>query len=508
MRRKVGALLSYVMMGVEIVSTLFLTPFIIRNLGQAEYGIYKLSAAIVSYLFLLDLGVGNAVVRYIAKFRVENNIIQSRKFLGISTLYYLVVAVLCLFLGVFLIAIYPYAFAKGLSSDEIILGRKLLGIAVLTSAVSLGTTGFSNTIVAYERFEISKGLGIVQVLLRIAIIILLLRLGFRSIGIVLANLFLTIFIKLFNVAYVLGSLKIRPCFKDLDKSFIKEIIVYSSFILLQMVATQINMFADEIMLGAFVVASSYLIGIYGVGHQITEYFQSLGNAITGVLMPGVVRMVEGKCSNDEIQSEMTRIGRIIFMILSFVWIGFLLLGRDFISLWAGHDYVDAYYVTLLISFVYVFILSENVGSQILWAKNQHKEQSIMKIIVVIVNVFATYYLIKWKPLIGATIGTAMALIIGDIIIMNIIFTKKFGFRIGRYYLDIFKGIIPSLTVSLICGYAFRLIAIKGWIGLFLTVLVMTTSYIICMVGFGLNDTERNMIIGMFKKISSFRMKQK
>lgn len=82
MNRKIGVILSYVMMVFEVLSTLLLTPFIVRTLGQAEYGVYKLSAAIVAYLLLLDLGVGNAVTKYAAQYRVEGDVQQSRRFLG------------------------------------------------------------------------------------------------------------------------------------------------------------------------------------------------------------------------------------------------------------------------------------------------------------------------------------------------------------------------------------------------------------------------------------------
>lgn len=80
MGRKIGVVLSYLLMIFEVLSTLLLTPFILRTLGQAEYGVFKLSAAVTAYMLLLDLGVGNAVTRYVAKFKVEGNIEQSRKF--------------------------------------------------------------------------------------------------------------------------------------------------------------------------------------------------------------------------------------------------------------------------------------------------------------------------------------------------------------------------------------------------------------------------------------------
>ena len=63
MGRKQGVILSYILMIFEVLSTLLITPFLIRTLGQAEYGVYKLSASITAYLLLLDLGVGNAIIR-------------------------------------------------------------------------------------------------------------------------------------------------------------------------------------------------------------------------------------------------------------------------------------------------------------------------------------------------------------------------------------------------------------------------------------------------------------
>ena len=73
MSRKIGLVFSYGVMITEIVSAMFVTPFIIRSLGQAEYGIYQLTSSITAYLIIFDLGVGNSVIRYMAKFRANND---------------------------------------------------------------------------------------------------------------------------------------------------------------------------------------------------------------------------------------------------------------------------------------------------------------------------------------------------------------------------------------------------------------------------------------------------
>ena len=121
---------------------------------------------------------------------------------------------------------------------------------------------------------------------------------------------------------------------------------------------------------------------------------------------------------------MIRIGRIIFMALSVIYVGFIVCGREFIVLWAGNDNTNAYYVTAILMSAYIIILTESIGSQILWALNEHKEQSFMKIAVVLLNILLTAFLIKWNPLIGATIGTFISLFLGDVVVLTIILKKK------------------------------------------------------------------------------------
>ena len=68
---KAGAVLNYVVIILNIGVGLLYTPYMLRMLGQNEYGLYSLVASVISYLTILDLGLGNAVVRYTAKFRTE-----------------------------------------------------------------------------------------------------------------------------------------------------------------------------------------------------------------------------------------------------------------------------------------------------------------------------------------------------------------------------------------------------------------------------------------------------
>ncbi len=484
----------------EVLSTLLLTPFIIRTLGQAEYGVFKLTASINAYLLLLDLGVGNAIIRYIAKFRVNKDRIQERRFLGVATVFYTSVALIAVIAGIVLIAIFPSAFSKGLSPEEVSLGQKLLCITMVNSAITLATAAYNNVIIAYERFYISKGSSIIQIIVRMILTYVSLKMGMGSVGIVTVNLLMTIILRSFVVIYVFSSIRLFPMLHGVNFSFVKEIVVYSSLVLLQMVATQLNATIGHILIGSLVTSSAVILAVYGIGMQVVQYFQSIGSAFNGVLMPGLVKMVENKASPKQLTDEMARIGRIIFMILVLIWSVFVINGREFIILWAGVENEDAFYVTVILMTAYVLILSELVGSQILWAMNAHKEQAYMKISIVICNLVLTIFLIKWNPLIGATIGTFISLILGDVGVMNFIFVKKLKINLSYYYKALFKGIIWCVLISLFVGYLVNLVLPIGWIWFFVKSFVMVVVYAASMLLFGFNQYEKNLCKSIIKKI--------
>lgn len=500
MNRKVGVILSYCLMFIEVLSTLFLTPFVIRSLGQGEYGVYRLATAVNAYLLLLDLGVGNATTRYIAKYKAENDKFSEKSFLGIATIYYAGVAGITIVSGIILILVFPNVFATGLTYDEIILGQKLLGITMLNSAITLGTTAYTNTIVAYEHFGVSKGVAIGELIIRSGLTLFVLKIGSGSVGLVSINLITTVICRAIFIIYVRIQLKLYPIFKGIKKGFVKEVFVYSSFVLLQMIATQLNQSVDQILLGMFVASSSAIIGVYAIGAQIVQYFISIGSAFKGVMMPGIVGMVSRKASDRVLIDEMIRIGRITYMILALLWIGFVICGKRFINLWAGAGNIEAYSVSVILMFAQMFLLTLSVGQYVLWALNEHKELAILKILVVICNIFLTIILINWKPLLGATIGTFISLILGDVVAMTFVYKKKLNLKIHNYYAKLLKGITVCMGISGMVGFITDKFLPYTWYGMIALAFVITFIYCVSMYLFGMNKYEKNLINLLINKV--------
>ena len=72
-QRKFGTILSYVQIIVSNTISLVYTPYMLRVMGQSEYGIYGTANSFISYLSVLSMGVGGAYIRFNAKCRVNND---------------------------------------------------------------------------------------------------------------------------------------------------------------------------------------------------------------------------------------------------------------------------------------------------------------------------------------------------------------------------------------------------------------------------------------------------
>lgn len=502
MNRKIGVIYSYAFMIVEVFSAMLFTPFFIRSLGPSEYGVYQLVSSITTYLMLLDLGIGTAVIRYIAKYRATNDKKKQEEFLGIATAFYAIIAIVVLIIGAVLFIIFPEVFAKGLSETEISIGRKLLFVNVLSTACSLASTGYAAAITAYERFSFSKGKNIIFVIVRICVLILVLKFGAKSLGVVTVYLVFNVISRIIDVFYVSKKLDVHIKFAKFDKMFIKETVSFSAFVTLQMIATQINSMTDSVLLGILVKDASFIISVYGVGIQIVNYFKSVGSHVNGVLMAGVVRLVESGANAKALQDEMVRIGRIVFMMLGLVFAVFVVNGEDFIVLWAGESYQQGYIVAVAIMVPTMFTLVQAIGNQILWAMDKHRMQAVIQIVSAALNIILTAFLIKRNPLIGAVISSVIALTVGDVLCMNAIFKKEIGISLTGYYKGLCKGILPSLLLSAAAGFLFDLLGLSkyGWLGFLVNCGVMFLIYGICMLWFGMNSSEKRMIFNVFHKI--------
>jgi O-antigen/teichoic acid export membrane protein len=196
---KAGALLSYASIFVSIIIGLLYTPIMLRLLGQSEYGLYSLIGSVVGYLSILDLGLGNAIVRYTARNRAVGDKEAESSLNGMFIALYSVIAVLTIAIGAVLYINIDNMFAASLSAIELQKAKIMMLLLIFNFAVSFPLGVFSSLIQAHEKFVFFKLLGIVRSVLNPLIILPLLFFGYGSVAMVVVHTVLNITFLLINV---------------------------------------------------------------------------------------------------------------------------------------------------------------------------------------------------------------------------------------------------------------------------------------------------------------------
>ena len=120
---KKGVALSYIIIFLTNAIGLVLTPFIIRSLGKAEYGLYTMIGALVGYMTILDFGLNNTIIRFVAKYRAQNKKEDEENFLAHSFIMYGAISILVFVLGYIGYINLDNLYSNTLSFDEIHKGR-------------------------------------------------------------------------------------------------------------------------------------------------------------------------------------------------------------------------------------------------------------------------------------------------------------------------------------------------------------------------------------------------
>ena len=497
-QRKAGVLLSYAGEVVKILVNLVYTPIMLHLLGQSEYGLYQLVYSVVSYLGLLSLGFGSSYLRFYSKYKVQRDEDGVAKLNGMFMLIFCSISVICVLCGAVMIENIRGIFGTGLTDNEYETARVLMSLLIINLALTFPNSVFNCSITAHERFLFQKLLILLQNIFSSFLTLPLLIMGYGSIGMVSITTFLTFAVLITNVFYCFRKLHIKFKFKGFQARLLEEMWIFTFFIFLNQIIDQINWSVDKFLLGRLVGTTA--VAVYGVGGQINTLYIQFSSSVSNVFIPKVNWIVAESNDAAQLTRLFTKVGRIQLMVLGLILSGFICFGVPFVKIWAGSEYDGSYIVALLLIIPVTVPLIQNLGVEIQRAKNMHKARAVVYLVIAIVNVFISIPLIKFMGPAGAALGTAISLIVGNIIFMNWYYQARIGLNMLYFWKEIAK-VIPSLIVPFVVGVIImRFTNITGLISLGVFATIYTVVYGLSMYFFGMNAEEKQLVVGPIKKI--------
>lgn len=495
---KIGALLSYLVLALQNLVGLLYTPFMLRMMGKSEYGLYSIAASIVAYLTILDLGFGSAIVRYTAKFRAEGKLEEQYKMFGMFFLLYCGIGLIALLAGGVLYLNAENMFDASMTANELARTKVILLLMVFNLAITFPFSLFGSIITAYEQFVFQKVIVIARIVLNTVTMIVLLNLGYKAIAMVVVTTLFNVLTLGLNFWYCKHYLKIKLIFAKFQWGFLKEVSIYSFWIFLNVIIDRIYWSTGQFVLGAY--AGTAVVAVFAIAIQLEHMYMSFSTAISGVFLPRVTAMTVRDTDGKAISDLFIKTGRIQYCVMILVLTGFFLFGRQFIHLWAGDGYDDAYFIAMLFFVPLTVPLIQNLGITILQARNQMKFRSLVYLAISLLSLGAQIPLSKYYGGIGCAIAIAAALTLGQIIIMNVYYQTRQGINIVKFWLEIAKmSIIPAiLTVA--TYYVLQHFVLDSVIKLVAGIVLYMVVYLPLFFTLSMNAYERNLILKPFKKL--------
>lgn len=502
---KAGSILSYINLGISCIIPLLYTPIMLNILGQEAYGVYGVANSVIGYLSLLNFGMGSAIIRYITKFRAEKQMEDICRLMGLFISIYGCLTVLVCIAGTVILGMSGTIFGQGLTPAEIHTLRILLVIMTLSTAISFPMGVFGSVVIAFERHIFHKLVCILETIGSPIINLAILYAGFGSIGMAVGGLCAMVVNHLIYAFYCVKKLKVYPVFRNMPTYILKELLGFCAFIFLSSIVDLLYWATDKILIGA--VIGSAAVAVYNIGGTFTSMMQNMAHAISGVFSPRVNLMVAKNQSREDLSSLLIRIGRLQYLVVSLILSGYIVFGQDFIRLWAGPAYADAYYIALLTMIPIGVPLIQSIAFATILAENKHRFRSIVYAIIAVVNVASTYLVLPYYGIIGAAACTAVSFMIGQGIVMNIYYYRVTRLDIPQFWKNILRmSIVPGVMIAagiMLVRYVLPMTSLWWflmWVAVY-TAVFMGLSW--CL---SLNAYERDLFGSLVKRVIPFLKK--
>lgn len=486
-------MLSYFSVAFNIIAGLLYTPWMVHQIGQSQYGLYTLASSLIT-LFLVDFGLSSATARYISRYKAQNDEESINNFLGTIYQLYLILDAVIL---TALIVIYFFTdqIYKTLAPEELQQFKVVYGIAAIYSVISFPFVTLNGVLTAHELFIQQKMADLIQRALTIFLVIIALINGMGLYALVMANAFSGIGTIALKLLMIRRRTNIHVRFHQFDKTMLKELFGFSIWITIASLAQRLIFNITPSILG--MMASSSAIAVFGIVATIEGYTYTITNAINGMFMPKISRIVVGGDQETSLQSLLLRVGRYQYALNGLIVVGFFSIGREFILLWMGANYLKAYAGVLLVLIPGLFYNALQIGHTTVIVQNKVKITALVSVASGLINVTLSYFLSKRWGVFGASLSIFVAYMFRAMALM-LFYNRNLPLDIPGFCKKCYLQFAPVIISTVLIGFLIkRVFPISGWFSLAVDGSLICLIYLAMSFGLGLNKTERKKIKEVF-----------
>ena len=419
-------------MGLIVLGSIsaILMPAMVHGLGSLYYGMWVLVGSLIDYSGLLDLGMRATVFRYVAYFKGADR--RSDLNETFATGLVIAVSAMCLCASAFfgLAFVLPSFFKFG-GADKVTFFRVIL---LMGASLSIAIPGqfLSAYLRGLDRFDLYNLGLIVHGILRGALLLIILKMGFGIIPVTTGVLAGAIFFLVLHWRLVRWADQgLTVSFKQLNWRRTREMFSFGFYSFVYNSGETLRYSTDSFVIGRMLTVA--LVTPFSVATRLMEYFKTLSGGVSGPLMVRITGLT-GKERHHELRTEFLRSTR--FSMLLCLFIGGLLIvdGKTLIRLWVGPQYLISYSILVVLTIAYIALLGQTPSSLLVFAHaRHHRALSWWTLAEGALNLLLSVWWARKYGLLGVALGTAIPLIASKVLVQPWYALRDLSISWWRYF---------------------------------------------------------------------------
>ena len=485
---------------VNLVISFFLAPFIVHSLGNVYYGVWVIMMQFTGYLYLLDFGVRESIIRYVSRHDSSRDNKKLNDIISSGLLLYSAIGGVALLISVVLALIFPHIVDVEAADESVT--QIVVVLSGLTVTQMLVFNVFSGILMGMQRFDIFNKVGIVFAFIRLFLILAFVNLGYGLITLALIQLVIGLgnniviyyysknILKDNNIPFYYTHSPLRsrlPVFKKLYN--------YSIYVLINNLGQKAIFFTDALIIGINLSAS--FVTFYAIAGSLIEYLRRLIKLTNSVLTPAVSKL-EGKNKMSDVNVLLIQGSRFSFLMALPVCIIYVILGQEFIGIWMGDEYSElSGNVLLVLALTTLFSLPQYTISRVLYGVSKHKLIAYLRITEAIINLTLSIVLINIYGIIGVAIATAIPQLIIMTLVLPVMTKQILKFSMVEYLTQVYLlpaiAGIPFILLTILASIYYP---VDSLLLFFFQIILLLPVYLLCSLFICFKREERNKYIQM------------
>ncbi|MBZ0071275.1 MAG: oligosaccharide flippase family protein [Gammaproteobacteria bacterium] len=482
---------------INIVISFFLAPFVVNHLGAEMYGIWAVAMQFTGYIYLMDFGVRDSLIRYTAKYRASGNALALRRILSVAILIYL---------PVFLAALLAAAgIAYGLSKWANIEGELVNAarITVFLVGASIASTFLFNIytglLQGLQRFDVTNSIYVVIGLLRATTIVIVLKAGGGVVEMAWIQFGFTVLAGIAcyfaaNIFMKQAGLSLRPARVTGRKlrALLRLVSGYSVYVFINNIGQKLAFATDALVISLFMPIAA--VTFYAIAGNLISYLHALVSATATVFTP-VASQYAARKDKEGLRMLMLRSTRLNLMIGLPIACTYVMLGDIFIGLWMGDQFVEqASMVLLILGLTQILSFPHYSIASILYGIGRHRTLAFLRMGEGIINLVLSMILVQSMGLMGVALGTAIPHTVIFGVILPIHACSLLGISWWKYITSSLVGpLLNAIPFMLAAWFVHEEVVPTNLVSFFSIVAVLCFLYVITGYRLCLNGEERGMV---------------